>query len=146
MKGVIRLAVSAYIVLICLILINLFTSPAGIISYVELEEYKETIEANIAELSIINSDLIMDSNKLMQQTDEIKVQARALGWVEPNEGLIVVKGYKKLNSGYSMGRLLSHDRGTIVKNHNSLLISILIGLSFYVFTGFFKREPVLKNY
>jgi len=142
MKGVFRLAASAYIVLICLIIINLFASPGGIIDYVELNEYKEKIEKNIYDLSDINGGLILDSDKLIHQSDEIKIQARELGWVEPNEGIIVVNGYARSKAGYSMGRLLSREQGIKERNYSNLIISMLAGLSFYIFAGFFRKQGI----
>ena len=140
MKGIFRLAVSLYIVVICLIVLNIFFSPEGVISYSGLKSYKETIEQNITELTDINSSLILDSEKLMNQSEEIKVQARELGWVEENEGIIVVKGYEKTSSGYSIGRLLSREHNAVKRSYNNFLIAMIIGISFYIFSGFFRER------
>ncbi|MDC7225485.1 MAG: septum formation initiator family protein [Spirochaetales bacterium] len=142
MKGRIRFIVSAYIVIISLIIFNLFTSTDGILSYVELSEYKAALEQNISELGSINNSLVKDSDKLIKQPDEIKIQARELGWVEPREGIIVVKGWRYDKSGYSMGRLLSRERTGNIENYSNLIISVLIGLSFYILTGFFRKQEI----
>ena len=140
MKGITRLTISLYIVVICLIILNLFFSPDGLIAYAELEDYKDTIEQNIEELNIINSNLVLDSEKLIKRSDEIKLQARELGWVEGDEGIIVVRGYEKSKPGYSIGRLLSRELKSIDKHYNNLIIALLIGLSFYILTGFFREQ------
>ena len=54
---------------------------------------------NDSKLNKINSGLILDSDRLIHQSDEIKIQARELGWVAPNEGIIIVKGFNQVKKG-----------------------------------------------
>jgi hypothetical protein len=96
-----------------------------------------TMDQNLYELKDINSGLIIDSDKLIHRSDEIKIQARELGWVAPNEGIIIVKGFNQVKSGYSMCKLMSHDKGNPEKNHSSLVIAFLVGLTFFILSGFF---------
>ena len=106
---------------------------------------KDTIEQNIEELNIINSDLVLDSEKLIKRSDEIKLQARELGWVEGDEGIIVVRGYEKSKSGYSIGRLLSRELKSIDRHYNNLIIALLVGLSFLYTDRVFQRTKKLKK-
>lgn len=137
MKGLIRAGISIYLAIICIIVLNLIFGTGGILSYKELNAYKKTMSLNIYELNDINSGLILDSDKLMHQSNEVRLQARELGWVGPNEGFIIVKGFNQGKNGYSMGKLMSHDKGHPNKNHSSLIIAFLVGLSYYIFSGFF---------
>ena len=146
MNGFKRVAASAYVSLICLIIINLFAGRGGVLSYLELNRYKETVELNIAKLEQINRNLSLDSNKLINQKDEIRIQARNLGWVEENEGIFVVDGYEHASAGYTMGKILSREGGPVSRRHSSLIIAFLSGLSIYIFTGFFSSFKLRRNH
>ena len=137
MKGIGRFAFSAYAALICFIIINLFWGGGGVVSYNELNSYKQSLEANIYELEDINGGLILDSDKLMHQTDQIVIQARELGWIGSNEGIINIRGYEKRKAGYSMGKLLSMDKNSGRKNYINTLIPVIAGLFMFILTGFF---------
>ena len=136
MKGLIRIGSAAYLALICFIFLNLIFGAGGILSYNELYKYKVSLEENINQLEGINGGLIVDSNKLIHQSDSIKIQARELGWVEPNEGVIVLKGFNKGASGYTMGRLLSRDNNEKTVDYSNVLLAMLLGITFYIFSGF----------
>lgn len=138
MKGITRLGISIYISVIILIALNLLTGPGGLKDYRQLQKYRTTIEQNIAALQGINSELLSDSGKLIHQADEIKIQARELGWVEANEGIIVVRGYDQNKPGYSMGKLLSREIEKRRGGYSIKLLALLGGILFYVFSGFYK--------
>ena len=137
MKAIIRISVSAYIALFCFIVMNIIWGSCGLISYNELREYKDTLESNIYDLEDINGTLMLDSEKLINRSDDIKIQARELGWIEKNEGLIQVRGFKTDKTGYSMGKLLSSEKNRRTDNRNNIIIALLAGISIYIFSGFF---------
>ncbi len=138
MKAIIRISVSAYITLFCFIILNIIWGSCGVISYNELSKYKDTLETNIYDLEDINGNLVLDSEKLISRPDDIKIQAREIGWIAENEGLIQVRGYKTNKTGYSMGKLLSSEKGKRTDNRNNMIIALLVGVSIYIFSGFFN--------
>ena len=140
MKSLLRGAAAAYIAIMSYLIINLFTGYNGIASYNELKAYKITLENNIAELEIINSDLQKSSEKLINDTEEIKIRARDLGWYEENEGIILIKNQDRKKDGYTMGRLLSQEARIKGSQTAARLISIMIAAGFYFFLGFLLRE------
>ncbi len=114
---------------------NLIWGYAGILSYNELDNYKKSLEENISELNSINGRLGLESEKLIHQKGDIVIQARELGWLAENEGFIHIRGYKKNNSAYSMGRLLSADKDSTDNNNSIVMAAVLFGLLFYVGTS-----------
>ena len=140
MKGIFRVGTAAYLALMSYLIINLFFGPGGVISFNELKEYQVTIKQNINELENINRRLVLASERLIEDSEEIKTIARELGWLEENEGIIVVKGFRNKKTGYAMGRLLSRELSDKKSDTVYKLIAILIALSFYFSTGFISRK------
>ena len=136
MNGVYRTAAAVYIAVISYLIINLFLGNGGITAYGELKNYRDKISANITELEAINKSLKADSERLINDSDEISVLARELNWYKSNEGIIVVNGYKNNNSGYSMGRLMSRELKEKRSDNTYRLISVLIAVCFYLSAGF----------
>ena len=140
MSNIIRLTVSVYIMVICIIIINLIAGADGLIPYKELTVYKDELSGNIDELMTINQKLQTESDRLIHDSDEIKIKARELGWIDYDEGVIVVKGYKFDQSGYSMGKLLSHEKKYHDRSNIYRIFALLVGILFYLLSGFFWKE------
>lgn len=140
MNGFGKIFLSVYTMFVCYLMINLFFGTGGILQYNKLTEYKNELSSNIEELDGINKDLYIESEKLIHNSDDIKIKARELGWFDHNEGIIVVKGFNKAKPGYSMGKLLSREK--FENNDKTLfrLIAILAGVSFYVAAVFSSKS------
>ena len=134
-----RVIIALYIVMISFLLMNLFLGDNGYIAYQELEKYRVSLTENINELQNKNSGLASDSALLMTQTDEIKIQARELGYFDSLEGVIKLNGYNKPVSGYSMGKLLSRELVLARKNNEFVVWAVFMGLLFYVSSTFLTK-------
>ena len=136
MSGYKRVTASVYIFIICFMILNLIWGADGVMSYQKLAAYRDTLNNNLAELKVKNQDLTMDSEQLITQYSEIKLQARELGYLEKSEGIIQLNGYKKASTGYAMGKILSSGLNENVNKQNFVLISLLIGLIFFLSSTF----------
>ena len=145
MNGILRIAVSLYLMVFSFIIINLIAGPGGLLSYNQLDIYKTSVRTNIGELEEINNSLQLESERLIHDSDEIKIKARELGWIDYDEGVIVIKGYNRSQSGYTMGKLLS--RELLPKENPTVyrLVAVLIGLLFYIGTGFIRKTRTNAN-
>ena len=140
MSNIFRVSVSVYIMVLSFIIINLAAGPGGIAPYNELEEYRKSLVTNIGELESINKKLQIESERLIHDSDEIKVKARELGWIDYDEGLIIVKGYRYTQAGYSMGKLLSHEKKYQDRTTVYRLAALMIGVLFYILSSLIRKE------
>lgn len=140
MNGIIRIVVSIYLMIISFFIINLIAGPGGLFKYNMLDSYKTSISENIGDLERINKSLQIESDSLMHDSNEIKIKARELGWIDYNEGIIVVKGFSQSQSGYSMGKLLSREQLPVQNGTVFRLIAVMVGLLFYIATGFLGKN------
>ncbi|MDC7126835.1 MAG: septum formation initiator family protein [Spirochaetales bacterium] len=145
MKTSMRACLSLYIIVISVIIANLFFGAKGIAAYSKMDKYKNEIEKNISELRGINNELLEASDKLIKEPEEIVLQARHLGWVEKGEGTFILKGLTIPTTGYAMGKLLSHDFKEINNSRSYIIISILVGLIFYVLSGILTEIRLSKK-
>jgi len=140
MKSVSRITISVYLMVLSFIIITIVAGPGGLLSYKELNSYKISISENIKELEKINSSLQIESERLIHDSDNIKIKARELGWIDYDEGIIVVKGFSRTQAGYSMGKLLSREHNPQENTTIYRLISLMTGLLFYIASGFLRKS------
>jgi hypothetical protein len=143
MNSIFKIAISVYLMILSFIIINLIAGPGGLLNYKQLDLYKTTISGNIGDLEGINRSLQIESERLIHDSDEIKIKARELGWVDRDEGVIVVRGFNHSEAGYSMGKLLSresHPRENLIVHR---LVAVMIGLVFYIGIGFIGKNQRL---
>ena len=146
MGNCVRISFSIYIVFIILIFMNIVFGENGLLTYNQLQEYKSKIENNILELENYNESLLKDSEKLMTQSQEILLKARSLGWVEKNEGVIVIEDKTHDNKGYLIGQLIKADVDIEHYNRkNFMIFSIIVGTMFYIFSGFYVQNKSTKK-
>ncbi len=110
--------------------------------YKELDLYKTAIMTNIKDLEGINRSLQIESERLIHDSDEIKIKARELGWIDWDEGVIIVKGFSRSQIGYTMGRLLSREHNKYENTTIYRLVSLMIGFLFYIASGFLKKNRI----
>ena len=146
MKTSIRLAISVWLSVAVFFILSLVSGPDGLSSYKKLEEYKSSLEGNIVRLDSINSGLKKESQRLMTDSDEIKVKARELGYFAPDEGMILVKGYTNdSRSLYSMGLLLSSDYKQKDNSRAFRISGVITGLLFFILSWMFFERPFFKK-
>jgi cell division protein FtsB len=84
----------------------LLFGTGGIGQYRELLAYRDSLQANIEDLSRIQQGLLQELEALGSDPERVTLQARQLGYFKEGERVIRIQGYEAARSGYTVGRIL----------------------------------------
>ncbi|MDA8425400.1 MAG: septum formation initiator family protein [Treponema sp.] len=73
-------------------LLSTLVGPAGVLAYGQLRERRTAMSENLKQLGLINEDLRNRLEALTSDADKAAREARALGYLRPNETEIVLPG------------------------------------------------------
>lgn len=87
-----NLALSSAIVVWSYLLLTLVFGDRGIVAHAALSEYRQELLARLEQLSAIQSSLETDTRRLQTDPEQVRIEARRLGYVRESEGLIRIPG------------------------------------------------------
>lgn len=110
-----------------------------------LRAYRELLVENLDELESLNYTLEARALTLRSDSDTLAVQAREIGYLEPGEGLILLKGFGEKQASYPMGKMLKWTRQ--IENRKPLFrgISLSAGIILFLLLSLVFPEQVLSR-
>ena len=87
--------ISALTAVILYILLELIFGPAGVLAYQDAHAHMEELEEHLSGLRELEQDLSTRIEGLQRDQEVIRVEARSLGLVEPDERLLRIEGYER---------------------------------------------------
>ncbi len=140
-----RILLSIYVTFIVYTTVSMIWGPAGMVQTSKLNSYKKKLIQNTTELSIIRSQLFLQSNRLRTDQELIALKARDLGYFDSDEGQIIIKGYQKKNISFSVGSYYKKLNIKIPNVSYIRIIAIIAGLFSFLFLTLFKNSIILEN-
>lgn len=74
------------------LLMTLFFGERGLLAYAGLSEYRDTLVSHIEELTELQNELSASERRLRSDPQQIRIEARRMGYVGQSEGLIRIPG------------------------------------------------------
>ncbi len=87
-----NLALSAAVIVWSYLLLTLVFGDRGLVAYTALSEYRQDLESHLQQLSAIQESLENDSRRLRTDPEQVRIEARRLGYVRSTEGIIRIPG------------------------------------------------------
>ncbi|MBN2652007.1 MAG: septum formation initiator family protein [Spirochaetales bacterium] len=116
-----KIFISAYSGFVLYVILLLIWGPEGLISYKQMNEYREELIANVSELKLKENRFLHETRELNLNEEKIVVNARNFGYLKENERIIDVSGFKKSVIMYNAG-ILINDRPQIFSNREMLMV------------------------
>ena len=112
----------------------------GVLESRRLKNYKILLMENLAELETLNHNLEARAITLRSDRETLAVHSRQLGYLQPREGIILLKGFGNDQASYPMGRMLKWTRR--VEDRKPLFrgISLSLGIILYLLMVLFGTE------
>lgn len=105
-----RVFLSLYFGFAVYCLLVLVFGRTGIIATHELRSYHSRLEANLTNLKAINSRLTVRLDDLRSSRTTIRLEARQLAYLEPNQHFLEITGYRPPQHGVTVGTLVRRRR------------------------------------
>jgi cell division protein FtsB len=86
--------------------LSAFYGPVGLQSYQELSEYKQRLSANVEALESRSAELQAEADAYRTNAERLTVAARAIGYFEPNTGLVRIEGFSPERRSIAAGTLV----------------------------------------
>jgi cell division protein FtsB len=118
---------------------SLFAGAAGIGSYRDLLEERETVFENLEELEALNRELEGTMDALLYDSETIKIRARELGYGEETERFVRIVGLPSVRYRETgPGTVKTAASPLYIPDKILRIIAVLAGLA--VFLVFFTRD------
>ncbi|TVQ37174.1 MAG: septum formation initiator family protein [Spirochaetaceae bacterium] len=88
-----NLGLSAAIAVWTYLLLTLVFGERGMIAYARLSDYRDELSYHIGQLNERQRDLAAAAERLQSDPEEIRIEARRMGYVGRSEGLIRIPGH-----------------------------------------------------
>jgi cell division protein FtsB len=103
MKGT-NVLISIILGISCYLIINFFYGSLGFHSLHELQENNEKLARNLDEITAQQEKLLKVLDSLKSNTEEIRLQARRIGFFDKREQLVRLEGYRSAHAAVSPGK------------------------------------------
>ena len=124
----------------------LFFGSGGRLEYKTLNDYRTVLSGNIKELKNINNSLLAELDALSYDPERVALQARELGYLKEDEGIIKIEGYSPAKSYFTVGKII---RRTPSNNYRFdwifKLLGMIIPLTLYLFYRLALRKDGYAN-
>ncbi len=140
MKKALLLLMPVYLGYLIYSALNLFYGSCGVVAMRDLEEYRETLIKNIAEIEENQEELEGELSALKSSVEKVAVEAREVGYYRVNEGIIEISGYRQSKNFYTVGRLLAPSQKPALKKPVFRTISISVIILSFILLLFHKRR------
>lgn len=74
------------------LLLTLFIGERGVTAYTMLTDYRDDLSLHIEQLAELQQELAAAATRLQSDPEQIRIEARRMGYVGPSEGLIRITG------------------------------------------------------
>ena len=74
------------------LLMTLFFGERGLLAHAGLSGYRDSLVSHIEELAELQNELSASARRLRSDPQQIRIEARRMGYVGPSEGLIRIPG------------------------------------------------------
>lgn len=115
----------------------LFWGRTGIVAMGDLGNYRNRLEENLSQLENINTQLADHLDALRSNPQTIRLEARQLGYLEPNQRIIEVSGYSPPENSFTVGTLISEKRHSVTSDAVSRIVGFAVAILAFILTGFF---------
>ncbi|MBN2440401.1 MAG: septum formation initiator family protein [Spirochaetales bacterium] len=105
-----HLLIILYVGIIFSSFLILFFGNDGYFTFLELKDHREVLLSNIEELKKKNVELQQKIQMLKTNPQVIRILARKLGYYDPEENMIVLKGDFSFNNHYEVGNIVKNMR------------------------------------
>lgn len=123
-----------------------FYGKSGYFELKSLIRYRDSLVENNQELQEAGNALSREAQKLLSDSDILRLKARELGYLKKNQGKIIFSGYMPKEQTYSLGRVLKWQEHR--KDHTLLFRSLAVGLSILMLLlsiVFGKKQKIQRN-
>ena len=131
-----RLLLTIYIAVSLYLFLSLVYGPSGIKAAENLENYRNVLVENIAELKDINKDLIVKC-KPYNEMNTIRLRAYEMGYLEKDQKKIHLKGIVKSDTSHSLGKIIYSNSEPVDRAPFIRSVSLIFSLLFYIFSSIF---------
>jgi len=141
-----RALLAGYSAFFIFIILNFFYGSSGFVEKQKLMSYKALLVENLTELEELNSRLELEAFSLRADKGILQVESRELGYLGPNEGVILLTGWGDKRGSYAMGQKLKwtallEDRKPLFR-----IVSAILGvIIFLLLTLIFPIREVSKK-
>lgn len=116
-----------------------FWGDAGISRMKTLQDHRDKLIENIAELERIHDELVIERDSLLYDRSAIELHARTFGYRRDGEIPVILPAGKANASSRTLGILIRRTTG--LGRNTAMLRIVALGLSIAVFVGsFFRRQ------
>lgn len=127
-----RVFLSLYLGFAVYCLVVLFFGRTGIIATRELRTYHTRLEANLTQLENINTHLVERLDSLRSNPQTIRLEARQLGYLGPNEHFLEIGGYAPPPNVVTVGSLVTEKKLTATPDADSRVIGLAAAVGAFV--------------
>ncbi len=135
-----RLFLSIYLGFAAYCLVVFVFGRTGIVASNELRHYKTRLETNLSQLEDINTHLADRFDSLRTNAETIRLEARQLGFLEPNERVLQISGYSPPRNAFAVGSLASERHHTVTSDSVSRVVGLIVAVLTFVLLGVFTRR------
>ena len=135
-----RVLLAAYSAFFIYTILCLIFGDTGYMETARLRSYKMLLQENLTELESLNQVLESRAITLRSDKETLSVHSRELGYLKPEEGIILMKGFGDKQASYPMGRMLKWTRS--VENRKPLFrgIALSVGIILFLLMTLFGHE------
>lgn len=135
-----RLFLALYFGFAAYCLVVLIFGRTGMIATRELRSYQARLEANLTHLEKINTSLAERLDSLTSNPETIRLEARQLGFLEPNEHFMVVSGYSPPPNVVTVGSLVAQRKRAMTPDAVSRIVGFAVAAGAFVLFELFGRR------
>ena len=141
-----RILATVYIFTVVYLSLSFVYGKTGLLAARELAAYKEEVYSNITELRKINIALSKRFQPL-NTMEKIKLKAREMGYIAPDEKKIFLDGIEKPDVYHSLGNIIYINNSTKDNSQFIRAMSFIFSLLFYILSSILlpKRNGTKKS-
>ncbi|HUX22704.1 MAG TPA: septum formation initiator family protein [Spirochaetia bacterium] len=134
-----RIFVSLYLGFAVYCALVLFFGRTGIVATSELKHYRSRLDENLTQLEHINRQLADHFDALRGNPETIRLEARQLGYLEPDQRIIQVTGYSPTGNSFAVGSLLGEKKHTVTSDSISRIVGFSVAILSFILIGLFVK-------
>lgn len=135
-----RVFLSLYLGFAVYCLVVLLFGRTGIIATRELRSYHARLEANLIQLENVNAHLVQRLDSLRSNPETIRLEARQLGYLGPNEHFLEIGGYAPPPNVVTVGSLVTEKKLKATPDAVSRVIGFVAAAGAFVLFEVMARQ------
>lgn len=135
-----RILLSIYAGFVTYCLMVFFFGRTGVFATSELRDFRARLEANLSQLEKTNAHLADHFDALRSSPEAIRLEARQLGFLEPNERVLQVSSYHPATSSFTVGSLVIKKKYPATPDSTSRIVGVGVAVAAFILLTLIARR------